>query len=63
MKAVETKRNGQIKIFLEVEMTGVALITNNGKLDCSELQPTGEKIDEMHQRANKIESNNSGFFG
>lgn len=56
MKAVETKRNGQIKVILEVEMTGVALITNNGKLDCSELLPTGEKIDKMHQKANKRES-------
>lgn len=54
----------KLRFFLEVEMTGVALITNNGKLDCSELLPTGKKIDKMHQKANKIESDtNSGFFG
>lgn len=37
------KRNGQTKTFLEVEMTGVALITSNEKLNCLDLLPTEKK--------------------
>ena len=50
MKAVEMKRNGQIIFFLlEVEMTGVALITSNRKINCLDLPPT-EKTDKKHKK-------------
>lgn len=45
------KKNGQTKTFLEVEMTRVALITSNEKINHLDFLPTEKKTDKIHQKS------------